>query len=182
MISQAVRRDYRYMTADIFWARTDRSNGCWLWTGSIDRKGYGKVGFDGKLWIASRLAWLFANGDLPINRLVCHSCDIDYSPDDITYRRCIRPDHLWLGDCLSNLQDMVRKGRANHRRPAQGERVNTAKLTTEQVIAIRTRHEAGMPIQPLADEYGIAYQNIRAIVLRQHWKHLPLHPVLGVDE
>lgn len=172
-IRRKVIRDYKWMTPELFWGRTERSNGCWLWTGDSS-KGYGRVGYDGQIWAAHRLAWFLTNGHIPDGLLVCHSCDVNYAPGELTYRRCIRPDHLWLGDCAANLQDMAKKHRcALQLRHARGEHVNTAKLFPEQVLTIRKRHAAGEAIRALSNEYELAYQSIRAIVLRQHWKHLP---------
>lgn len=41
------------------------NSGCWIWTGSTDRGGYGKVRHLGRTWSAHRLAFLIAEGYLP---------------------------------------------------------------------------------------------------------------------
>lgn len=64
--------------------------------------------------------------------------------------------------------------RADHaRRSAHGERVSTAKLTTEDVLTIRRRFAAGGVMQTeLAREYGVAKTNICSIVNGRSWQHL----------
>lgn len=51
---------------------------------------------------AHRAAWLAQRGDIPQGKFVCHRCD---------RRRCIEPEHLFLGTAQENAADMVRKGR-----------------------------------------------------------------------
>jgi len=76
---------------------------CILWTGTVNNKGYGKVGYRGKDWTAHRLSYALNNPGVDIGkRLVLHTCDV---------RNCINPDHLFLGTHTDNMRDMVSKGR-----------------------------------------------------------------------
>lgn len=79
-------------------------NGCIEFMGSRDGKGYGKVsaGLGMSPLKAHRLAWELANGPIPEDAWVLHRCD---NPP------CVNPDHLFLGDSLTNVIDMVSKGR-----------------------------------------------------------------------
>jgi hypothetical protein len=52
---------------------------------------------------AHRVSLLIASGPFDMRLLVCHRCD---NPS------CVRPEHLFLGDAVDNMQDMSRKGRA----------------------------------------------------------------------
>lgn len=69
--------------------------------------GYGYIWFEGKRWRVHRLAavlWkgLDPNSDLQINHIrECH------------YKNCIKPDHLYIGDQVENLDDIIKSGR-NH--------------------------------------------------------------------
>lgn len=81
-------------------------DGCWLWTGYRSPAGYGQAGYEGKVWLAHRLAWTLTNGPIPAGLQVCHACD---RPP------CINPAHLWLGTNADNSADKAAKGRA--RRP-----------------------------------------------------------------
>lgn len=84
------------------------ASGCWEWTGTTNRQGYGVVGLfiDGRpIGIpAPRLQWMHSHGPIPDGLVIMHTCD---NPP------CINPDHLALGTQASNLTDMRAKGREN---------------------------------------------------------------------
>lgn len=89
-----------------FWARTDRSGECWVWTGqTIGKPGfaYGIVTRQQQRTLAHRMAYELTHGPIPEGLFVCHHCD---NPP------CIRPDHLFLGTHADNMRDMAAKGRA----------------------------------------------------------------------
>lgn len=84
--------------ADRFWAKVEKTEGCWEWTGSKSRKGYGQFN-EGR---AHRVSWEMHNGPIPEGMFVCHHCD---NPP------CVRPDHLFIGDNAANMRDAFAKGR-----------------------------------------------------------------------
>lgn len=86
-----------------FWAKTDRSGECWLWTGAKNPAGYGSFSMNGTNDMAHRTSWTLTYGPIPEGMFVCHHCD---NPP------CVRPDHLFLGTALDNMLDKVAKGRA----------------------------------------------------------------------
>lgn len=90
-------------------AQSVRGHGCWLWQGATNADGYGLIKVEGRLCIASRVAWETAFGTIPAGLNVLHSCD---NPP------CVRPDHLMLGTQRANIQDMLAKGRRPKRRAA----------------------------------------------------------------
>jgi hypothetical protein len=55
----------------------------------------------------------------------------------------------------------------------RGEAVKTSKLKPDQVLEIRKQYAAGEPMSAIAVAFGVCQQNIKHIVTRISWKHLP---------
>lgn len=87
---------------DRFWRKVNKTETCWLWTGYIEKRGYGRFGYNYKTIEAHRMSWIIANGEIPEGMIICHECD---NPS------CVNPDHLFLGTHKDNTWDMVDKGR-----------------------------------------------------------------------
>ena len=60
-------------------------SGCWLWTACIGTGGYGRIGFEGKVHVAHRIAWELLRGPIPEGLEIDHLCRT---------RSCVNPDHL----------------------------------------------------------------------------------------
>lgn len=132
-------------------ARSERAaNGCLLWTGALNGKGYGVISVGDKLHLTHRLAYDAAYG--PADGLVCHACDV---------RNCIEPSHLFLGSYADNSADMRRKGRS-----LRGSKNHMAKLTIDDVRAIRGSTLSD-PI--LADRYRVTPSAIFKVRRRITW-------------
>jgi hypothetical protein len=81
--------------------RRDPLSGCWIWQGATQRRqGYGTVGYGDRTWLAHRLSWTGRHGPIPAGKILCHRCD---------ERRCVNPDHLFLGDWRLNMADLKAK-------------------------------------------------------------------------
>lgn len=78
------------------------NTGCYLWTSTMCKDGYGKTSYKRKTVRAHRLSFQLFKGDIPPGVLVCHKCDTP---------AYINPDHLFLGDFYDNARDKIRKGR-----------------------------------------------------------------------
>jgi len=125
---------------DFFWARVDRSGGpdaCWKWQGTIGRSGYGVTSIpvghaDSKNRMTHRIAWLLTYGEIS-SLFICHTCDTPNKREDISYRACVNPRHLYLGTAADNARDKVERGRVNHTSKCKGEKRPTAILTEAKV-------------------------------------------------
>lgn len=160
--------------AEKFWANVARGDGCWLWAGPFDRKGYGRwshPGLRGPVR-AARFAYTVAVGPIPEGMYICHRCD---NPP------CVRPDHLFAGTAADNAADMTRKGRnakglANgaHTKPERrriGEAHGSAKLTEDQVAAIRSL-SGSMPQRDIASMFGVGQATVWRVLSGTGWRHV----------
>ena len=147
-----------------FWSKVEKTDGCWVWTGHLNRKGYGTFAFSsGNPVLAHRLAYELEIGEIPKELCVCHKCD---NPS------CVRPDHLFLGTIAENNADMHAKGRASGG-SNPGEKCPLAKLTSDQVLEIRSRFNYRGGGKAAATAFGITVGTAHLILRRKTWKHLP---------
>lgn len=71
-----------------FWAKVDKTageNGCWIWTGSKLKTGYGTLGINKMNVLAHRLSYELNVGPIPEGMTIDHKC---------RNRSCVNPDHL----------------------------------------------------------------------------------------
>jgi hypothetical protein len=86
-----------------FWDKVLVGDGCWEREGvRRNGNGYGAFTWNGKTWLAHRAAWTIWSGPIPDGLQVLHHCD---------NRRCVRPDHLYLGTVADNMRDAVQRQR-----------------------------------------------------------------------
>lgn len=146
----------RKNTIETFWSRVERTDSCWLWQGTINEKGYGsRFNLDGTCISPHRLSYILHKGPIAPGLCVCHSCD---------NRRCVNPDHLWLGTPADNNRDRYLKGRS-----ARGTQMKQSHLTEQDIVDIRNN-----PASPykLAAIYGVSANCIYDIKNRTYWQHV----------
>jgi hypothetical protein len=150
--------------ADRFWTKVKKGGAdeCWEWQGFRTSKGYGRFGdsreSSGYVY-AHRYSSELATGKQPGSKHVLHHCD---NPP------CVNPAHLFLGTNRDNSRDAVNKGRI-----PRGNNSAQAKLTEDQVVAIRHLYSKGhVRYQDVADAYGVKKETIYAVVARRNWRWL----------
>ena len=146
-----------------FWRNVQKSpdpEGCWIWKGTVNNKGYGRIGDpsskNGGVYV-HRLSYSLHYGDIDHDLGVLHRCDTP---------TCVNPAHLFTGTQADNMRDC-----ANKKRNQFGEAHARARLTDADVITIRRRYAAGgITHQSLADEYRVARQHMSGIISGRFWK------------
>lgn len=123
-------------------------NDCWVFTGSLNNKGYGNFALDGKLDKAHRVAYMYYIGPIPENTMVLHKCD---NPP------CCNPNHLFLGNAKDNHIDKINKGRQV---VMCGANNGNATLSIEDANYIRESKE---PTSLLALKYRVSTTTIKRV-------------------
>lgn len=152
-------------------------NGCRLWTGEVNNRGYGRLviyrGDSRRRLLAHRLAFEFATGADPGTAKLLHSCD---TPP------CCEPSHLRRGTQADNMADAKAKGRMVNPPLHRGQNHPRAKLTQLQVDEIRALHaEGGLTHRQLGERYGVSGTQVGYIVRGQSWGGLAEKERRGVD-
>ncbi len=137
----------------------DGLTGCWNWTAAMKGSPPHECGAFmcrpvGQL-CAPRVAWELYVGPIPKGLEVLHECD---------NRKCVNPDHLFLGTQKDNMQDQVAKGRSRY-----GERHPMHKLSIHTVREIR---DSEGTLRGIAAKFGICSAQVYRIRNRQQWSWL----------
>jgi hypothetical protein len=139
-------------------------SGCWVWTASCYPKGYGQFQMgtarQSQMRLAHRISYQLYVDRIPEGIQVCHTCD---------NRRCVNPEHLFLGTQKDNIQDAMSKGRMILPEPKKGELNNANKLTVDQVKLIR---ESADSQRAVARQFGISQRQVGNILHRRQWSHV----------
>lgn len=85
-----------------FWAKVNKTDGCWEWTAHKLFNGYGRFSIRGATDYSHRVAWELGSGKYPTGKQVLHTCD---NPG------CVKMDHLFLGTLKENMADRNEKHR-----------------------------------------------------------------------
>jgi hypothetical protein len=144
--------------AERLWAQVKKGDGCWEWTSPTMVKGYGLLRVSPqKKELAHRFSYELHCGPIPDGAFVLHKCD---------NRKCVRPDHLFLGDQDANMKDMAEKGRAADNR---GEKNPNAKLTAADVAEVKRMRTEGHKRQVVADRFKITTTMVTLITSGKAW-------------
>ena len=160
------------LTDDAFFSKVNKNGEtmqhmetpCHEWIAGTFNVGYGCFRRDGKSKLAHRVAWGIANGSIPDGdgyhgTCVLHRCD---------NRKCVNPEHLFLGTAKDNMRDMIKKGRDAR---IKGESCSFSKLNEVRVKIIRSAHPLISGVE-LAKVFGVTPSLICSIRKRRVWKHI----------
>lgn len=81
---ESLERD-ELIATDRFWLKVRKSNGCWEWTASRFKTGYGAFWENGQMRLAHRVSYERVVGEIPQGLQIDHLC---------RNRICVNPAHL----------------------------------------------------------------------------------------
>lgn len=139
-------------------------DGCWLWQGEITKDGYGRFHYDSRKQRAHRFSYELFMGKIPNGLYVLHRCD---------NRKCVNPEHLFVGTQKENMRDCVEKGRFKTEF-SRGSRNGASRLTEDDVANIKHRISKGEWQRRLADEFGVGKTTIWDIAHERSWAHIKM--------
>lgn len=90
-----------------FWGYVNKTETCWIWTGTIGRPtvrgaDHGAAYITNRRISAHRFSYELHNGPIPDGLFVLHHCDVP---------RCVNPAHLYVGTQRQNMHDAIRRKR-----------------------------------------------------------------------
>lgn len=120
---------------------TDRSTGCWVWTATLNRAGYGIMSVGGKTKLVHRESWRVHRGKLTAGKVLCHTCH---------NRACCNPAHLYEGTQADNMRDMSEANRGGSTKTSWLDR----RVMAASVLL-------GEPVKTVAERYGVSAATVR---------------------
>ena len=125
---------------------------CWEWNKGILKTGYGAFYMqrgNRKTFNAHRISWeIHNNADIPKGGMICHTCD---------NRKCVNPNHLYLGNSITNNNDTFARKRGNR---TTGDKCSWSKISEAQVLEIFHNTEKQFVIAAI---YGVHQSTISDI-------------------
>ena len=140
---------------------------CWIWTGGVDKSGYGRIHVkrhcekaSGRNFFVHRLSYMIHRGYIEPEEFILHQCHV---------RLCCNPEHFKLGDHNDNMDDLSRSGRVagvnNHR----------SKLTEDNVYEILELYYEGdidnvlWSIPELGEEFSVSKGTVTDAIYGRTW-------------
>ena len=156
-------------------------NGCVYYSGAVQNQGYCNFYYrrisDNRIrYVTAHKFSAMTSGKFTEDQIneycVLHDCDQHYDKNDISYRQCVNPDHLWIGTVQDNIQDCIKKGRYKKPPTKRGEDNYNATLTQSQAEWVIENHYK-ITQQRMAEILNLSPSTIQAIHMNKTWRHLP---------
>lgn len=159
--------------ADRFWSHVNKNGPtpahrpelgpCWLWTASLDKRGYGQINSGGagkkRTLKAHRVSLEIHGIEIPEGHGGLHMCDTP---------ACVNPSHLFTGTNEDNRLDAISKRRIPHSSDH-----HSTKFTADIVKQIRSRYVPRIVTHKmLAQEFEVAETTIKSIIQGRNWKYV----------
>ena len=160
-----------FASSDSFYDQTipEPNSGCLLWTGRVDKDGYGIIirGDKGhtRHRRASHIALELSGRPRPGRLYALHHCDVP---------GCVNAEHLYWGTQTDNNNDSIKRGRWGVRLPPVGIGSDhyLAKLTPEHIRDIRRLIVRGKSQAYIAFLFQVSRGTICDIALGKTWRHV----------
>jgi hypothetical protein len=109
-----------------FWAKVEKTDTCWLWSGHTVTNGYGTIGVDKRRVLVHRYAYELLVGPIPDGLHLDHLCRV---------RTCVNPDHL---EPVTNRENALRGASFVAQQAAQTHCLRGHEFTPENTYVWRT--------------------------------------------
>ena len=139
----------------------DTNVGCWWWSASLTKGGYGQFNYNNKIHKAHRLSYELHKGIIPNGLLVRHIC---HNPS------CVNPEHLCIGTSQDNKNDCVKANRQ-----AKGSKIKVSVLKETDIPEIRKLISEGFTMRVIGKLYNVNHSTIVKIKSGKIWKHIPIN-------
>lgn len=83
--------------SESFWSKTQKSAGCWFWTGATNDMGYGQIRRGKKIIYTHRLSFEMHVGPIPDGMVIDHIC---------RHPSCVNPEHLRAATQKQNMENL----------------------------------------------------------------------------
>lgn len=139
---------------------------CSVWTGHVDKDGYGLITLGNITFRAHRIIAAIKHGTFSDSKMVLHNCD---NPP------CCNPSHLYIGTALDNARDKAARGRAaKNKNPQFGAKNGRAVLEAmTPSVVVQAFVDVGLRTPALSALLGVSHSTCVRYLRRHHLAQPP---------